>query len=1040
MFAGRESELQELTAFAREALAGKAGVLFISGEAGMGKTTLVMELLRRLAGEYPTLVTLSKKCTLEGASYLPFRGILEELVERRGEVNISGEIGRKSDKVKDTVLSVIKDVGTDVLGVFLPQTVAGITEKGVLSVFGQLFSKRQKDLGGLVAPKDLEQIQVFGWYTRVMKNIADKFPLALFIDDLHWADTSSLNLLLHLGRELEGSRILVIGTYRSHDVAPNALLTQITAKLGRYGAKIFSLDVAQEQPSAQQRAAQFVRDYLASRYQTNFSDRFERLLTDRTEGNALFLTELLKNMEEKGEIQPHPQPLSEGEGRTNAPPLRGGDGGGVTWRLTAQIAGLADLPERVEQTIKERVDRVTQFSKTLAEILECASVEGDDFIAQVVATVKERDDMQVLDELTEQLMSAYQLIYERGGKSLANGSRIHEFAFKHNLIREYVYQHLSKTKRELLHVKIGECLETLYAPNADDIAAQLAVHFYHGHVPEKAVGYGLKAAQDANARYGAAEAVRFAKMGLEALETRKAALPPNEYAETKIRLLLELAKAEKNGGDLQEQKDHIQAGIVYLEENFLLLNNVSEKLQADFYTLLGLILFEKNKKNSTKVKGYLEKAKSIYETYKDWKNMADILHHLAYVYWCIPNPDEKQNQDDKAIETVEQGLSIAQQIQDISLQITYLSQLVWYYDRFGKDFPRAEQRGLEALRLSKIHGRSLGNADIRALDSTEGVCRRYARYKKGIEFLKEALQLAEQRGDILSEALLLNTLGRSYGFYVTLQRAAEEILEKNLSIKEKLGYVKSSVVLGEFFLKQGKWKDAKEHFQTALLDSSERGQLLLRHNFAQFYMLSGDYIQAQREFLIGLDAVAKYRLPIELIACVEICLNYLMLGNISECRCYMKLAQTRFEQDTRPAIRWEYLYKISEVHRILKELDTAKLTCQQSIEAFLTHADDPENLIAVAEARLIMGKILVDMGEHQDAIEYLEKAKTAFDICQHYALGETLLYLGKAHVGLGGVILRRQGKEYVTQALAEFERLELQHKASEARELLKELP
>ena len=258
MFAGRESELQELTAFAREALAGKAGVLFISGEAGMGKTTLAQELLRRLSAEYPTLVTLSKKCTLEGASYLPFRGMLEELVERRGEVNISGEIGRKRDKVKDTVIDVIKNVGTDVLSVFLPQTVAGITEKGVLSVFGQLFSKRQKDLGGLVAPKDLEQIQVFGWYTRVMKNIADKFPLALLIDDLHWADASSLNLLLHLGRELEGSRLLVIGTYRSHDVAPNALLTQVTTKLGRYGAKLFSLDVAQEQPSAQQRATKWL--------------------------------------------------------------------------------------------------------------------------------------------------------------------------------------------------------------------------------------------------------------------------------------------------------------------------------------------------------------------------------------------------------------------------------------------------------------------------------------------------------------------------------------------------------------------------------------------------------------------------------------------------------------------------------------------------------------------------------------------------------------------------------------------------------------
>ena len=665
MFAGRESELQELTAFAREALAGKAGVLFISGEAGMGKTTLVMELLRRLAGEYPTLVTLSKKCTLESASYLPFRGILEELVERRGEVNISGEIGRKSDKVKDTVLSVIKDVGTDVLGVFLSQTVAGITEKGVLSVFGQLFSKRQKGLGGLVAPKDLEQIQVFGWYTRVMKNIADKFPLALFIDDLHWADTSSLNLLLHLGRELEGSRILVIGTYRSHDVAPNALLTQITAKLGRYGAKIFSLDVAQEQPSAQQRAAQFVRDYLASRYQTNFSDRFERLLTDRTEGNALFLTELLKNMEEKGEIQPHPQPLSEGEGRTNAPPLRGGDGGGVTWRLTAQIAGLADLPERVEQTIKERVDRVTQFSKTLAEILECASVEGDDFIAQVVATVKERDDMQVLDELTEQLMSAYQLIYERGGKSLANGSRIHEFAFKHNLIREYVYQHLSKTKRELLHVKIGECLETLYAPNADDIAAQLAVHFYHGHVPEKAVGYGLKAAQDANARYGAAEAVRFAKMGLEALEERAKTLPPNEYAETKIRLLLELAKAEEKGGDQQGEKNHLQLGITYLENNISLTSSVPIKLLAEIYLQLSILYQTIGGTVELKQRENMEKALALYEQLDDKKKTAEILRRLGGVIAYIPIQEKGKSPKERGIELLERSLSLAEQIGEI---------------------------------------------------------------------------------------------------------------------------------------------------------------------------------------------------------------------------------------------------------------------------------------------------------------------------------------------------------------------------------------
>ena len=70
--------------------------------------------------------------------------------------------------------------------------------------------------------------------------------------------------------------------------------------------------------------------------------------------------------------------------------------------------------------------------------------------------------------------------------------------------------------------------------------------------------YCLHAAQDANARYGAAEAVNFAQMGLDALEARAKTLSQPEYAETKMRLLLELAKAEENGGDPQEQKDHVQ--------------------------------------------------------------------------------------------------------------------------------------------------------------------------------------------------------------------------------------------------------------------------------------------------------------------------------------------------------------------------------------------------------------------------------------------------------------------------------------------------
>ena len=1019
MFAGRESELQELTAFAREALAGKAGVLFISGEAGMGKTTLVAELLRRLTAEYPTLIALSKKCTLEGASYLPFRGMLEDLLERRGEVKISGEVARKGEKVKDTVIDVIKNVGADLLGVFLPQTVAGITEKGMLSVFGQFFSKRQKDLGGLVAPKDLEQIQVFGWYTRVMKNIAEKFPLALFIDDLHWADASSLNLLLHLGRELEGSRLLVIGTYRSHDVAPNALLTQITAKLGRYGAKMFSLDVSQEQPSAQQRAAQFVRDYLASRYQTNFSDRFERLLADRTEGNALFLTELLKNMEEKGEIVQ--------------------DGG--AWSLTAQISELADLPEKVEQTIKERVDRVTQFSKTLAEILECASVEGDDFIAQVIAKVKERDDMQLLEELTEQLMAAHQLIYERGGKSLANGSRIHEFAFKHNLIREYVYHHLPKTKRELLHVKIGDCLERLYAPNADEIAAQLAAHFYHGYVPEKAVGYGLKAAQDANARYGAAEAARFAKMGLEALETRKAVLSPNEYAETKVRLLLELAKAEENGGDPQEQKDHIQAGITYLEDNLALLDGLEKKLQAAIYFQIGK-LHHRYLVTLTKAKEYLGRALKIYEQYGEQKNVAEILYLLADIYTSVLPSSEIYSPEEESLDAIQKSLAISEQIHDIGLQSRCLIKLGRKYRVLKQNFSYLIECAFKALELSRLHGELDKYAEIKSLINLGRAFSNYAKFRTGIQYYEQALQLAKQVGSIDLESEILNGLGHHYAHYIDHQEESLSKLEESLSVQIRVGYSPSDAYsdLGWSYTRLGKWNQAETILRKSMMVTTEIGQVYQRNRIARLYTVLEKYEQAEKEYFYGIKMLEQYHISQGGLEYSRIAQNYALLNKQAACREFVKNCQNFLEKDTSPRLKMEALYELAETYRLLKEYTTAKSACQKSLDWYLANAEDPEKLFCVAEARLIMGKILVDIGEHQEAILYLEKAQAAFEICQHYALGETLLYLGKAHVGLGGVILRRQGKEYVTQALAEFERLELAHKASEARDILKTLP
>ncbi|GAK56435.1 hypothetical protein B2_20216 [Candidatus Vecturithrix granuli] len=1027
IFVGREQEVQDVLAFARKGLAGQASVAFVTGEAGMGKTALVEEVFRRLKAEMPDLVMAVGRCNVDSASYLPFRTILEDVLESRTDVQISGELasGRKA-KVKDSLISILKDVGTDVMSIFLPATIAGIAGKGSKSLFDKWFgSDAKKDLAGIAAPKDLEQVQVFGWYTRVMENIAAKFPVLLFVDDLHWADASSLNLLLYLGRETVEDRLMLIGTYRPHEVAPDSLLAQNKTRLGRYGAQEFPLDLSETKSSDAEKARQFVHDYLMAKYQTNFSDRFEALLADRTEGNALFLTEILKNMEEKGEIISNLSDTSDMSDTSDS----------KNWQLTREMTHIDELPEAVENAIKERIGRL---EKHLREILDYASVEGDEFIAQVIAKVRQLEEWQLIDDLTEKLQNIHQLIYERGGTSLPNGDRVHGFVFKHNLIREYVYAQLPQTKKELLHAKIGECLEQLYEPETNAIAAELAIHFTQAHVPDKAVQYCLHAAQDANARYGAAEAVNFAKMGLEALEVRAKTLPQSEYAETKIRMLLELAKAERFGGERHKEKNHILTGIVSLEAHFHLLQHTSEMLQADFYLELARLCDKASTRTKEETKNYFEKAFALYEQLDDRRKVAEILYHLGNIYPYIPTPQGEKSPLEKTINALERGASIAESVQEKTLQSLCYGRLAFKYIYNIQNLALAEKYAIHALELARSVVTYDKYADIMARDNLAEVSLAQTKYKTGIHYLNEALELARKVGQISLEKTILYDLGYLYRVYIMFQQKAITMLHKSILLSEQIGEKKSTAlnILGELLARQSQWENAKKYLLEAVIDPSENSQSLSRRRIGYLYLVQENYFQAEEEFQFRFQILEKYRRAPDLMDYALMALNYILMGNTTEYQAYIEQATIRFQKETRPHWKFEYLYYIAEVHRLIGEYELAKTECQEALNGFLAHAEDPEDLVVVAEARLNMGKILVDMGDFQEAITYLEQAQTAFAICQHYALGETLLYLGKAHLGLGGVVFRRQAKDYVTKALAEFQRLELRHKEQETQEVL----
>ncbi len=208
-----------------------------------------------------------------------------------------------------------------------------------------------------------------------------------------------------------------------------------------------------------------------------------------TDGHPLFTVELLRDMRERGDL------LQDPEGRWVEAPT-------VAWDT---------MPAKAEGVIERRVGRLEE---ALREALTVASVEGEDFTAQVVARVQEVRERQLLHKLSQVLEKQHRLVREQ--RELKVGRQhLSRYRFAHTLFQQYVYNELSAGERRLLHAEIGEVLETLYGDQADEIAVQLAYHFTQGEAWEKAFCYLTSSGDKARQAYANQEAIEFYTRAIE---------------------------------------------------------------------------------------------------------------------------------------------------------------------------------------------------------------------------------------------------------------------------------------------------------------------------------------------------------------------------------------------------------------------------------------------------------------------------------------------------------------------------------------------
>ncbi len=307
-----------------------------------------------------------------------------------------------------------------------------------------------------------EKRRLFATLAHFFLDQAEHHPLLLIVEDLHWSDETSLEFLHYLARRCSAHRLLLMLTYRSDEVQPG--LSHFLAHLDRERlAQEFALaPLTRSEMSAMLHA---IFDLRRSVYMVPPLAQGELLdaMYTLTEGNPFIIEELLKSLIEAGDI-------FDEQGRWKRKPL-----------------SELHIPRSVQDAMQQRTGHLSEGAR---QVLNLAAVAGRHFDFALLQELTQQDEAQLL-RLIKELMAA-QLVVEESEE---------RFAFRHALTREAIYSELLARERKTLHRTIAETFERLYASMLEAHLADLASHFSEAGAWEKALEYGQRAGEQAQALY-----------------------------------------------------------------------------------------------------------------------------------------------------------------------------------------------------------------------------------------------------------------------------------------------------------------------------------------------------------------------------------------------------------------------------------------------------------------------------------------------------------------------------------------------------------
>ena len=676
-FVGREPELKTLGELLRKTFEGSGKIVFITGEPGIGKTTLTEEFLNSSRRGFPGLLVSRGRCVEQygtGEAYLPF-------LEAAG--------GLLSGVARDRVANVFRTHAPT----WCLQLPAAFASTGA-------FERLQQETIGATKERMLREMG------DALGALADHAPVVLLLEDLHWADPSSVDLLRHLCQRIASQRVLIVGTFRPED------LERSNHPLKNYKAEMQAHKLCEE-IALDSLSQEHIASYLDARFAPNdFPRELSALIQQKTEGHPLFATSLVQFLAERGDIS-----------RPNE-----------HWSLMRPLSELdLEAPESVRGMIHKTIFALDEPQR---RALAYAGVEGEEFLSTVAAKLLDIDELELEEQLAD-LEKVHRLITTIGEEELPDGSLATRYRFAHALYQNVLYDELVSKRRVLLHRQAGEQLLQHYGKQATRIAPQLAMHFERGRDFGRAVEYLIQAGDNAAQLYANDEAEKHYSGALTLVDK----LPDNEQAKTKLTIY------QKRGGvnlALSRFNEAVDDFTSMLEQARS-LNDPG--LESAALNALTLTLFYSHR--LTEMAERAEEALAVAERAESETLRVETMQLIGLKHLCYGELAEAKSFLDDAVSTARR----------INHKPVLLSGLGWrgLLHFFQTEYEPAEEMLIEGRQLaSEMRDGFLLLLSLFALGLTRG---NLGRISEAIATLNEGIKMAQRNGDRFWYPRLPNCIG-----------------------------------------------------------------------------------------------------------------------------------------------------------------------------------------------------------------------------------------------------------------------------------------